>query len=48
MNNTTVKEIKTIDSSLEVINQFGIELNLEEVLSEELETGLASDVNSII
>ncbi|MEL7074946.1 MAG: hypothetical protein AAFY50_02330 [Cyanobacteria bacterium J06648_1] len=48
MNNTTFAEIKTINTSLEVLSQFGIELNLEEVLAEELEKGLASDVNSIL
>lgn len=47
MNNATTTEIKTIYSSLEVLNQFGIELNLEEVLAEEFEKGLASDISNV-
>ncbi|MEM7757496.1 MAG: hypothetical protein AAF298_05125 [Cyanobacteria bacterium P01_A01_bin.40] len=44
--NTTITEIKPVDNSLEVLAQFGIELDLEEFLVEELEQGLSSDINN--
>lgn len=48
MNTATVTEIKLVDNSLEVLNQFGVELDLEEVLAEEFEQGLASDISNTI
>lgn len=43
--NTATIEITTVDNTLEVLNQFGIELNLEEVLAE-CEAELASDISN--
>lgn len=36
-------EIKYVENSLEMLNEFGIELNLDAVLTEEL----ASDINNV-
>ena len=44
--NTATTEIKTVDNSLEVLSQFGIELNLDIILAEEFEAGLSSDINN--
>ncbi|MEM8677156.1 MAG: hypothetical protein AAGF83_25365 [Cyanobacteria bacterium P01_G01_bin.67] len=44
--NTTTTAIKSVDNSLEVLAQFGIELDLEEFLVEELEQGLSSDISN--
>ncbi|MEM8722611.1 MAG: hypothetical protein AAGE84_25535 [Cyanobacteria bacterium P01_G01_bin.39] len=44
--NTTTTAIKLVENSFELLNQFGIELNLETILDEELEQGLASDINN--
>ncbi len=46
MNTATATQIKTVDNSLEVLNQFGIELDLEIILVEELEQGLSSDISN--
>ena len=46
MNTATVTQIKTVENSLEVLNQFGIELDLEIILVEELEQGLSSDISN--
>ena len=43
MNTTTTTQI---DNSVEVIEQFAIELDLDTVLAEELEDGYSSDINS--
>lgn len=40
-------EIKYLENSLEMLNQFGTELNLDNVLAEEFEAGIASDVNNL-
>jgi hypothetical protein len=45
MNNATATLIK-LDNSLEVLNQFGIEIDLESILAEELELGLSSDISN--
>ena len=39
-------EIKYVETSLEILNEFGIELNLDAVLTEEFNAGLASDLNN--
>lgn len=41
-------EIKYLENSLEMLNQFGTELNLDNVLAEEFKAGVASDVNNLI
>ena len=44
--NTTTTAIKSVNNSLEILNQFGIELDLEAILVEEFEQGLSSDINN--
>lgn len=44
--NFTITEIKPVVSTLEVLTQFGIELDLEEVLAKEFEKGLSSDISN--
>ncbi|MEM7594275.1 MAG: hypothetical protein AAF383_22655 [Cyanobacteria bacterium P01_A01_bin.83] len=44
--NTTTTAIKLVENSLEVLNQFGIELDLETILVEEFEQGLSSDISN--
>ena len=44
--NTATIEIKHVENSLEILNQFAIELNLDNILAEEFEAGLASDINN--
>ena len=39
-------EIKYLETSLEMLNEFGTELNLDNILAAELEAGIASDVNN--
>lgn len=46
MNTATVTQIKTVDNSLEVLNQFGIELDLDSFLAEEFQQGLLSDISN--
>ncbi|MEM7557073.1 MAG: hypothetical protein AAF378_23885 [Cyanobacteria bacterium P01_A01_bin.84] len=46
--NTTTTAIKLVETSLEVLNQFGIELNLETILAEEFEQGLANDISNSV
>lgn len=46
--NTTSTAIKSADTSLEILNQFGIELDLEAILDEEFEQGLANDISNAI
>ena len=46
MNTATVTQIKTVENSLEVLNQFGIELDLDMILVEEFEQGLANDLDN--
>ncbi len=43
---TTVTQIKHLENSLEVLNQFGIEIDLDSILVEEFQQeGLPSDIN---
>jgi hypothetical protein len=44
----TATQIKHVENSLEVLNQFAIEIDLETILVEELEPGLLSDVNRMV
>lgn len=44
MNTATATQIKTVENILEVLNQFGIELDLNIILDEEFELGLSSDI----
>ena len=44
--NTTTTAIKIIDNNLEILNLFGIELDLEDILLEEFEQGLSSDITN--
>ncbi len=46
MNNATATLIKQVDNALEILNQFGIEIDLESILAEELELGLPSDISN--
>lgn len=39
-------EIKYVENSLEILNQFATELNLDNVLAQEFEAGLASDISN--
>ena len=45
MKNATVIEIKHFENSLEVLNDFGIEISLDDVLVEEFKLGLSNDIN---
>jgi hypothetical protein len=46
MNTATATQIKTIENSLEVLENLGIELDLDIILVEELELGLSSDISN--
>ena len=46
--NTATTEIQTVDNSLEILSQFGIEIDLSEILAEELKVGLSNDANNYI
>ena len=39
-------EIKYFETSLEMLNEFGTELNLDNILAKEFEAELASDINN--
>lgn len=41
-------EIKYLENSLELLNEFGTELNLDNILAEELEAGVASDISNCV
>lgn len=41
-------EIKYVENSLEILNRFGIELDLDNVLAEEFNAELASDISNAI
>jgi hypothetical protein len=45
MNTTTATLIK-VDNTLEILAQFGIEIDLESILAEEFELGLSSDISN--
>ncbi len=42
----TATQIKYVENSLEVLNQFGIEIDLESILMEEFEQGFSSDISN--
>ena len=46
MNTATVTNIQDTETTLEVLAQTGIEIDLETILAEELEFGLASDISN--
>ncbi len=46
MNTATATQINTVENSLEIVNQFGIELDLDIILDEEFELGLANDLDN--
>ena len=48
MTMATVTQIKYVENSLEILNQFGIEIDLDSILAEELEPGFASDISNTI
>lgn len=48
MNIATTNPINQIKNSLELLDQLGIEIDLESILTEELEQGLPSDISNAI
>jgi hypothetical protein len=44
--NTATIEIKHVENSLEILNQFATELNLDCILAQEFQAGLASDISN--
>lgn len=46
MKNTTITEIKHFENSYEVLNEFKIEINLEDFIVEEYISELQSDISS--
>lgn len=44
--NFTITEIKPVETSFDILTKLGIELDLNEVLTEEFEAGLASDITN--
>ena len=46
MNTETATQIKSVANSLELLNQFGIEIDLVTILQEEFEQGLSSDISN--
>ncbi|MBE9044556.1 hypothetical protein IQ255_09080 [Pleurocapsales cyanobacterium LEGE 10410] len=44
MKNATITEIKYVENSLEVLNEFVIEIDLDSILVEEYERGLTGDI----
>ncbi len=46
MRNATITEIKHAENSLETSYEFGIEINLEQILAVEFNEGLSSDINN--
>ncbi|ELS04801.1 hypothetical protein Xen7305DRAFT_00045370 [Xenococcus sp. PCC 7305] len=48
MNIATTNQINQVKNSLELLEQFGIEIDLESILEEELEQGLPSDISNAI
>lgn len=44
----TATQIKQVENTPEILNEFGIEIDLENILLEELEIGLSSDINSMV
>lgn len=46
MNTATATQIKHMETSLETLNQFGIEIDLENILAVEFESELPSDISN--
>ena len=46
--NSTITEIKPVETTLEVLTQYGIELDLDTFLAEEIFQGLANDISNPI
>lgn len=46
MTTATVIEIKHFESSFAVLNEFGIEIDLQSILAEEFKQGLPSDISN--
>ena len=46
MNTATATQIKHVENTLEVLNQFGIEIELDNILAKEFEAGLSSDISN--
>ena len=46
MTMSTDTQIKHVENSLEIVNQFGIEIDLESILAEEFEKGFPSDISN--
>ncbi|WP_319421749.1 hypothetical protein [Pleurocapsa sp. FMAR1] len=46
MKTATATQIKHVENTLEVLNQFGIEIELDNILAKELERGLSSDISN--
>ena len=42
---TTATEIKHVENSFEELNEFGIDVNLDDILIEEFEQGLPIDIS---
>ena len=45
MMNATITEIKYVENSLELLNEFEIAIDLGSILVEEFEQGLSSDIS---
>ena len=43
----TITEIKHVQNSTELLNEFGTELDLDSILTEELNLGLPCDINNV-
>lgn len=46
MKNVTITEIKHVENSLKILGEFGIEVNLEGILSDEFNKELPSDISN--
>ena len=46
MTMATATQIKYVENSWEILNQFGIEIDLESILMEEFEQGFSSDISN--
>ena len=46
MKNATMTEIKHVENSFEVLNEFEIEISLDGILVKEFERGLLSDLGN--
>ena len=43
----TITEIKHVQDNAELLNEFGTELDLDSILTEELNSGLPCDINNV-